>query len=380
MREEIAANCRSYSLQTNFYNISTVTGVIMAYETGILLKTGTNEMEIVEFYLDEPGGGLEGEVNRVCYGINVAKVLEIIRKPPVNRIPLSNPAVIGTFILRNKVIPLIDLSVQLCKLKPDQQGCPLAIITEFNKTIMAFEVSGVNRIHRLAWSEIEPAEAVLGYFSSSVTGIVKFEDRNVLILDMEKILAELDAQYSVDDGDGTERHGVPNDGAHSAPHGQAHPSAGRQAASSGKALIADDSSSIRTILSRRLEKDGFIVTTAGDGEKALAMLMEFKERSLKENLPIDHYIEILISDIEMPKMDGYSLCQAVKKDPVLGLLPVILFSSLINDRLLHKGRSVGADEQITKPETANLTERARRLIAQSKVGMEGMLHGEGKTQ
>ncbi|MDR3570344.1 MAG: chemotaxis protein [Syntrophobacteraceae bacterium] len=354
----------------------------MAYETGILLKTGTNEMEIVEFYLDESGGagkGSEGEIRRVCYGINVAKVLEIIRKPHVNKVPLSPPAVIGTFILRNKVIPLIDLTMQLGKPRLKQQGTPLAIITEFNRTTMAFEVSGVNRIHRLAWSEIEPAEAVLGNFSSSVTGIVKFEDRNVLLLDMEKILAELDAQYCVEDRTETEQRENPPNGS------QANQLPGLDSKSAAappraKALIADDSSSIRTILTRMLEKDGFLVTSAGDGEKALTMLMELKERSQKENHPINHYVEILISDIEMPKMDGYSLCQAVKKDPVLGTLPVILFSSLINDRLLHKGRSVGADEQITKPETANLTGSARRLIAQSKARMEALVNEAGQTE
>jgi two-component system chemotaxis response regulator CheV len=349
----------------------------MAYETGILLKTGTNEMEIVEFYLDEApdlNGGPEGEVRRVHYGINVAKVLEIIQKPVVNKMPMPHPSVLGTFILRKRVIPLIDLTVQLGKEKVEQQGCPLAIITEFNKTTMAFEVSGVNRIHRLAWSEIEPAETVLGHFSTAVTGIVKFDDRNVLILDMEKILAELNSQYSVEGSEEIPLHLVPQNEEQKdqlpAPHGHPH------TAASAKALIADDSASIRNILSRKLEKAGFQVTTAGDGEKALAMLMALKERSQMEERPLDHYIEILISDIEMPRMDGYSLCQAVKKDPVLSTLPVILFSSLINDRLLHKGRSVGADEQITKPETANLAESARRLIAKAKGPMEdaGQLH------
>lgn len=339
----------------------------MAYETGILLKSGTNEMEIVEFYLDEPAAGGAGGVNRVCYGINVAKVLEIIRKPPVNKVPLSHPAIIGTFILRNKVIPLVDLTLQLGKRRLEEQhGTPLAIITEFNKTTMAFEVSGVNRIHRLAWTQIEPADAVLGYFTSSVTGIVKFEDRNILLLDMEKILSDLSSQYSLEENDSAEAECGQNETQTAGGLGAATPQTPSRTAVPPKALIADDSSSIRTILTRKLEKDGFDVTTAGDGEKALAMLMEFKQRSEEENRSLDHYVEILISDIEMPRMDGYSLCQAVKKDPVLGALPVILFSSLINDRLLHKGKSVGADEQITKPETANLTETARRLIAQSK--------------
>ncbi len=363
------------------FNNFTVTGVvIMAYQTGILLKTGTNEMEIVEFYLDESAGGYggrEGEALRVCYGINVAKVLEIIRKPAINKAPLSHPAVMGTFVLRNKVIPLIDLTLQLGKVKLEQQPSPLAIITEFNKTTMAFEVSGVNRIHRLAWSEIEPAEPVLGQFSASVTGIVKFEDRNVLILDMEKILAELDAQYAIEGSEEKSWCGVPENGVkddeHLGPDTDPWPSDGPWATVPAKALIADDSSSIRNMLTRKLEKDGFTVRTASDGEKALTILMEFKERSQKENRPIHHYVEILISDIEMPKMDGYSLCQAVKKDPVLGALPVILFSSLINDRLLHKGRSVGADEQITKPEAANLSQSARRLIARSKGRIDGSI-------
>ncbi len=333
----------------------------MAYQTGILLKTGTNEMEIVEFYLDESvavPGHCEGKVCRVSYGINVAKVLEIIQLPVVNKVPMAHPSVLGTFILRKKVIPLIDLALQLGKVKPDDQECALAIITEFNRTTMAFEVSGVNRIHRLAWSEIEPAEPVLGQFSSSVTGIVKFEDRNVLILDMEKILAELNAQYSLTGPEAAHLYTLPQ--------GERNPREKPEAATPPKALIADDSSSIRTILKRKLEEDGFRITTASDGESALSILMGFKERSQKENRPINDYIEVLISDIEMPKIDGYSLCQAVKKDPVLSALPVILFSSLINDRLLHKGKSVGADEQITKPETANLTESARRLIAESK--------------
>ncbi len=343
----------------------------MAYESGVLLKSGSNEMEIVEFYLDEARAGDSGdEVFRVSYGINVAKVLEIISKPPINKIPMSHPSVIGTFSLRKKVIPLVDLVVQLGKRKPGGDGNPLAIITEFNKITMAFEVSGVNRIHRLAWSEIEPAEAVLGHFAASVTGIVKFEDRNVLILDLEKILAELNASYCLESlGDALQNATLPvgREGlAELEPPGGAQPL---------KVLLADDSSSIRALLCRRLEREGFKVTSVYDGEKALAILMELKKRSREENRPIFDYIEILISDIEMPVMDGYSLCSAVKKDPVLGFLPVILFSSLINDRQLHKGKSVGADEQIAKPEAANLAESARRLIAQSKARMEEAVSG-----
>ena len=132
----------------------------MAHSSGILLATGTNEMEIVEFYLDELTD--RGEVYRGSYGINVAKVLEIIQRPGVNKLPLTPAAMSGTFMLRDKVIPLIDLVVQLEKKKPEEEVNPLAIVTEFNKITLAFAVSGVNQIHRLAWSEIEPAGTVHG--------------------------------------------------------------------------------------------------------------------------------------------------------------------------------------------------------------------------
>jgi two-component system chemotaxis response regulator CheV len=312
----------------------------MAYNTGILLATGTNEMEIVQFYLDEL---IDGDiVHRGSYGINVAKVLEIIRLPKVNALPLSPPAMVGTFILRNKVIPLIDLMVQLEKKKPEHALNPLAIITEFNKTTLAFAVSGVNRIHRLGWSQIEPAGPIMGRFSSSLTGIVKLEDSNVLILDMEKILAELNPQYSITDSN-------------EIPAGIVH--------AQSKALIADDSSSIRNILTRKLQKDGFAVQTANDGQEALTLLQKLKASCQKEKRHIHDYIEIVISDIEMPQMDGYSLCYAIKQDPVLKALPVVLFSSLINEKLLHKGQTVRADDQIAKPEATNLAQSARQLIA-----------------
>jgi two-component system chemotaxis response regulator CheV len=310
----------------------------MAHNTNILLATGTNEMEIVEFYIDEIVGG---EVYRGCYGINVAKVVEIIRKPKATCLPLTPPGFLGTFLSRNRVIPLIDLGVQLGKNTPEEDINPLTIVTEFNKFTLAFVVSGVNRIHRLEWGEIEPVGQILDGMTNSVTGIVKMEDRNILILDMEKILGELNPEYAI--GDNVEIPPVSVDLHY-------------------KALIADDSSPLRRILSKKLEEAGFIIRTASDGIEAWEYLKELKTLSQKENRPIHNYIDIVISDIEMPQMDGYSLCQSVKQDQVLKALPVVLFSSLINDKLIHKGQSVGADEQITKPEAASLAQRAEKLI------------------
>lgn len=164
-------------------------------QTNILLESGTNELEIVEFYIDEEGE--DGSPYRSYFGVNVAKVLEIIRKPKVTEMP-NTPhfAVKGTFNLRSRIIPLIDLSVWLDKTLV-QNDAPKVIVSEFNNTTNAFLVSGVTRIHRLSWEQVEPPSGYVASFSSnSFTGVVKFDDRIVLLLDMEKIIWDLNPSRS----------------------------------------------------------------------------------------------------------------------------------------------------------------------------------------
>lgn len=310
----------------------------MAYSTNILLSSGTNEMEIVEFYIDEMLGG---QVYRGCYGINVAKVVEIIRKPKPTFIPMAPPGLVGTFISRDRVVPLVDLAVQLGKQKPEIETNPLTIVAEFNKNTMAFVVAGVNRIISLQWQQIEPAGPLLGGITGSITGVVKMEDRNILLLDLEKVLAELNPECGITDS--IEIPALPAEAQY-------------------KALIVDDSGPIRQILSKKLEQAGFGIRTASDGIEGLELLQEYKSLCEKQRRSLYDYVDIIISDIEMPQMDGYSLCHCVKQDPVLRNLPVILFSSLINEKQYHKGQSVGADDQIAKPEAVNLARRASELI------------------
>lgn len=313
---------------------------IMA-QTGILLAAGTNEMEILEYYLDEALP--DGEIYRGSYGINVAKVVEIIREPKATPLPMAPPGMLGMFISRGKTIPLLDLAVLLGKKKPENEINPLAIVTQFSGTTSAFVVSAVNRIHRLAWGQIEPAGTIYTDFDNSITGIAKVGDCNILLVDMEKIVTELTPAAALETGEDAV---APAD-------------AGVRRS---RVLIVDDSSSLRNILSSQLEKAGFLVEKANDGSEGWKKLQELKTKSLSEKRPIDQYVDIVISDIEMPQMDGYSLCQYIKQDPVLKALPVILFSSLINQKLLHKGASVGADDQITKPESANLAKKAKELV------------------
>ena len=318
-------------------------------QTNILLETGTNELEIIEFYIDEasePGV----KPYRAHYGVNVAKVLEIIRLPKVTGMPQTpHPCVIGTFNLRSRVIPLIDLSMWLGKPMARDENTKV-IVSEFNKVINAFMVSGVTRIHRLSWQEVEPPSGYVASFAANnFTGVVKFPDRIVLLLDMEQIIWDLNPALAMK----TERDQA----------AMAIPEPDRSAY---KTLVVDDSNSIRRLIASYLEKDGFEVVQDINGQNAWTRLLEWKEAAASGKKPLAANVNLVVTDIEMPSMDGHTLCRNIKDDPILKTLPVILFSSLINDQLYHKGLSVGADDQVTKPEVGTLAERARRLIGERR--------------
>ncbi|MBU1229069.1 MAG: chemotaxis protein [Proteobacteria bacterium] len=319
-------------------------------QTNILLESGTNELELVEFFIDE-GTDAAGNAYRGYYGVNVAKVLEIIRMPSVTQLPeIPHPSVRGAFNLRSRIIPLVDLSLWLGKGASEVKDSTKVIVSEFNRMISAFMVSGVTRIHRLSWTQVEaPGKHLNEYSGNSVTGVVRFEDRILLVLDMEKILADLNPSLAMK----IEESAMASIEDAKRPSKKEH----------FRALIADDSTSIRRMIGTMLEKAGFEVTQTVNGQEAWDTLVELKKRAAEEGRPMSEYVDILISDIEMPIMDGHNLTKRVKDDPLLKEIPVILFSSLITDRLRHKGESVGADDQISKPNITDLTRRAFELIA-----------------
>ncbi len=312
-------------------------------QTNILLEAGTNELEIVEFYLDEdaPSTTNPSEKYRGYYGVNVAKVLEIIRLSHVTELPeVSHPSVLGAFKQRANVIPLVDLSIWLGKNRIEKEA-PKVIVTEFNNVTTAFLVSGVTRIHRMSWEAVEPPNAYVSSLSNdSITGVVKFEDRIVFLLDLEKIVADINPSLGLRlDLDIT-----------------------WDESKTYRALIADDSVLIRHMLKDLLEKARFQVEAVQNGREAWERLLEIKKHSEEEGTHIEDYLQVVVSDIEMPSMDGHNLTKRIKEDPILKRLPVILFSSLITDKLRHKGDAVGADDQISKPEVGALALRAMNLI------------------
>ena len=311
--------------------------------TNILLEAGTNELEIVEFYLDEETGA-NAAPYRGHYGVNVAKVLEIIRMPKVTELPeVQHASVLGAFNLRSKIIPLVDLALWLEK-KTIQSHELKTIVTEFNAVTTAFMVSGVNRIHRISWEEVEPPNPYVAKASQdTVIGVVKLEGRIVFLLDLERIVSNLNPALGLrlddlgEDYDRSTRY---------------------------RALVADDSALVREMLKDLLEKANFDVEVAFNGKEAWDRLMVLKAKAEAEQCKVTDYVQVMVSDIEMPVMDGHNLTKRIKEDPAMKNLPVLLFSSLITDKLRHKGESVGADDQISKPEVTQLAKRALALIKQ----------------
>ncbi len=308
-------------------------------QNNILLETGTNELEIVEFFIDELIA--DGKIYTGYYGVNVAKVLEIIREPRVTEMPqLRHGSILGTFNLRNKVIPLVDLSTWLGK-KSKRNGVDKVIVTEFNNVVNAFLVSGVTRIHRLSWEQIEPPSKQVQHFSQDcITGVVRIEDRVVFILDMERIVSDLNPELGLRELDG---------------------SIISNADFTYKTVIADDSTMIRHMIGSSLEKAGFDVVRTINGQKAWNQLLEYKELAATTRQPLSDFVHVVVTDIEMPVMDGHTLTRKIKEDQELRHIPVILFSSLITESLRHKGKTVGADDQVSKPEIAQLADKAINL-------------------
>lgn len=289
----------------------------------ILLESGTNELEIVIFTV---GDG--------AFGINVAKVECIITAQDVTRVPNSNPNIKGIINYRGRVIPVLDLikTLNLSCSKPASKR--LFILININNSDFAVEVSSVKSIKRLSWNEIEkPSNVILSQNNTPITGIVKTEkDGIILMLDFEKFLADIDPSLAMN---------------------TSHVFEGLDGK---KIVIVEDSPFLIKVVNESLIKAGAVVEKFENGKLALDYL---------QNCTVSD-IHCVITDIEMPVMDGLSLTKSIKSDSKLKQIPVIIFSSIVNEGLKHKGESVGADAQITKPEIDKLVELTKTIKSKVK--------------
>lgn len=298
-------------------------------QTKILLESGTNELEIMEFTV---GGEL--------FGINIAKIREIMRAQETKRMPNSHNFVEGIFKQRGEVITVIDLAKCLNIERSENKSHDIFILTHFNKLNFAFRVESVVGIDRVSWEDIKKPDKVIYSGEDSVaTAIAEYKDRLITILDFEKIIADISPETSITLDRLDEL--------------------GDRVESQKKILVAEDSMMLSNLIIGFLHKSGYKNTVKfNNGKEAWNYLTEAKE----SGLPISNYVSCIVSDIEMPLMDGHRLTKLIKSDDELKHIPVILFSSLISDELRIKGQEVGADEQITKPEIVELVNIIDRLI------------------
>ena len=287
-------------------------------DTKILLENGTNELEVLEFILDGNS-----------YGINVAKVKEIITYQPVTPVPNAHPSIEGIFMPRETMITAIDL--KNCLQRGECTPSGLFIITNFNKLDIAFHVDNVVGIHRVSWRDIIKPDATVSTTEEGIsTGIIKYNDKLIIILDFEKIVSDINPETGlkitdIDELGERERSDVP-------------------------VLIAEDSVLLNKLIVDSLKKAGYqnLIHTK-NGQEAYDVI----ETCKKEGTLKDH-VQCIITDIEMPFMDVHRLTKLVKYDPETADIPIIIFSSLVNDEMKRKGEALGANAQLSKPEIGNL--------------------------
>lgn len=295
----------------------------------ILLQSGTNELGLLEFYI---AGN--------SFGINVAKINSLERVEPVQKMPNCHPCIEGVFKPRDQVYTVIDLPAYLGFPPSETPDKDIFIIASFNQIDVAFHVDSVESIHRISWELIEkPDSIVYGGADGVVTGIVKIEDRICSILDFEKIVYDISPETGIQMSD-----------IHDIEH---------RSRSDARILLAEDSNLLRKMIIEALVKSGYTnVISVSDGAEAWNMLSGIKEsgESILDN------VACLITDIEMPKMDGLRLSKLVKDDKELREIPIIVFSSLIDENMKLKCVEVGTDAQLSKPEIGRLIDVIDDLI------------------
>jgi two-component system chemotaxis response regulator CheV len=302
------------------------------------LRVGSNEMELVDFRIlkQEDDGIYEG-----IYGINVSKVREIIKLPNLTELPGTPEFIEGIFDLRDVVIPVVNLAKWMgISIPPEAEKQARVIITEFNNVLIGFIVHDAKRIRRISWSDIEPASFVSSAGSldgSKITGVTKIEGDNVLlILDLESVVQDL-GLYEPD----TEN--VPD----------------QIETFSGIALILDDSPTARKIVKEAISKMGFSVVEAGDGEEGLRKLEDLYKMYGEE---LSDNLKIIISDVEMPKMDGFHFAANMKDDDRFAGIPIVFNSSISDHFSENRGKEAGGEAYLVKFQASTFYDEVARVV------------------
>lgn len=297
-------------------------------DTNILLESGTNELEILEFM-----------VSGNYYGINVAKIREILVYNPLTPIPNAHPNVEGAFSTRGETISIVNLAKCLGMKEYTDPKKDMFLITNFNELNTGFHVHGVVGIHRVNWSAIIKPDSMVNSQSSSVaTGIVNFDGKLVILLDFEKIVADITPEVGIKLSD-LDRFG-------------------QRKTCTAPIIYAEDSQLLSTMIFDGLTKAGYVnLIPANNGLELWEILQKYKEEG-----NVQQKVACIVTDIEMPQMDGHRLLRLIRADSELKDIPVIIFSSLINEEMKRKGEQLGANAQLSKNEFGAFVEKLDELL------------------
>lgn len=321
----------------------------MSTNSTILTESGTNELEIIEFHLEKILA--DGSTKTCYYGINVAKVREVIQVPDTTDYPNAQPHMVGVFSSRDILTPLVDLAGWLGVPTTKVLEKKFVIVTDFNRMTNGFLIDSISRIHRISWNDVEsPSQFLEAGEQDCVVAVVRKEGHLIMILDFEKIIADINPELSMEKYDVTVDKSV---------------NLNQKMVSKRNAktiMVVDDSAFIRSLIQDTLSSAGYNIIACKDGGDAYDKLMEFQSIAVKENVSIGELVNAVITDVEMPKMDGMHLVKRLRENSAYVDTPIVMFSSLMSEDNRTKALSLGANDTITKPEIGKMVSLIDKFV------------------
>ncbi len=315
----------------------------------ILTESGTNELEIIEFHLEKVLP--DGRTKTCYYGINVAKVREVIRVPETTDYPNAQPHMIGVFSSREILTPLVDLAGWLGVPTSTDISKKYVIVTDFNRMTNGFLIDSISRIHRISWNDVEsPSQFLEAGEQDCVVAVVRQDKKLIMILDFEKIISDINPELSMEKYDVTVDRKV---------------DLNQRMVTKRNAktiMVVDDSAFIRSLIQDTLSSAGYNIIACKDGGEAHEKLMELKQAAKEENVPVSELIDSVVTDVEMPRMDGMHLIKRLRDDDSYSSMPIVMFSSLMSDDNRAKALALGANDTLTKPEIGKMVAMMDKYI------------------
>ncbi|EJL6267727.1 chemotaxis protein CheV [Vibrio cholerae] len=315
----------------------------------ILTESGTNELEIIEFHLEKVLP--DGRTKTCYYGINVAKVREVIRVPETTDYPNAQPHMIGVFSSREILTPLVDLAGWLGVPTSTDISKKYVIVTDFNRMTNGFLIDSISRIHRISWNDVEsPSQFLEAGEQDCVVAVVRQDKKLIMILDFEKIISDINPELSMEKYDVTVDRKV---------------DLNQRMVTKRNAktiMVVDDSAFIRSLIQDTLSSAGYNIIACKDGGEAHEKLMELKQSAKEENVPVSELIDAVVTDVEMPRMDGMHLIKRLRDDDSYSSMPIVMFSSLMSDDNRAKALALGANDTLTKPEIGKMVAMMDKYI------------------